>query len=203
MKKSYFKCLFAVLALVLCSTNMQAQEADWSVIKNCNVVDYIFFDDVITLNMQAGDELKIALHSEGPEYQLAYYFDLSNLTLGQDLVLSSNSPYSWRGGQEEEESDMCDGLAYIAPSTATYRLEFKDTWQDIEYSGDHGQNWVFHGAGTTLCVTRKVSVPHPTDIEQVEAGKITPNPTIYNVLGQRVPAMQKGLHLVNGKKVLL
>lgn len=196
--KGLFISLIAALAMMLCPNKLSAQEADWHVLVNCEEV-YVYYGEHNFLSLNAGDELKIVLTSDAAERQLSFFFDLSGLVLNQDMELSSNAAYSSIG----EILELCDGgVAYTVTNTGNYKLDFKDDWQDIEYSGDHDQFWTFHSAGITLNLSRLLTVPGPTAIEQAEAGMITEKPIIYNILGQRVPTKQSGLNVINGKKVL-
>lgn len=56
-------------------------------------------------------------------------------------------------------------------------------------------------AGTWEIKNFGVSATTPQGIESVEAGKATKQ-VIYNMAGQRMEKMQKGLNIVNGKKVI-
>ena len=48
----------------------------------------------------------------------------------------------------------------------------------------------------------EINLDDPTGIEAIENGQLTIDNEIYNLAGQRLSKMQKGINIVNGKKIL-
>ena len=153
--------------------------------------------------------------------------DPNNVTINFDKVvagtISANVPVLVKATQAST-SQVFEGVQVIAPTTdvqvAGNNVIFKGVYAPITVAeGDYfiGNDALYKSAGSTnikafrayLDATADVEVKMfiggteiETGIKTIDNGQWTMDNEIYNLAGQRISKMQKGINIVNGKKVL-
>ncbi len=107
-----------------------------------------------------------------------------------------------------EGSNLLDGtVATVARNTTgtTYVLSNLDGIGLYEYEGEHlakGKAYLFVAGGGVKALTFDFSDADGINTVQGSGFKVQ-DPEIYNLAGQRMSRVQKGVNIVNGKKVLV
>jgi len=130
------------------------------------------------------------------DVQLIYNAGLTSLKVkGQDVPAFATDKLNYE--MEVEGTVTLDDIVAVADGKAALidkKMEMKDDvmeCQIVVYSGDMGK-------ATTYTILIK---QHTTGISNIDRNEVG-NHAIYNLNGQRVMKAQKGIYIINGKKVL-
>ena len=105
-------------------------------------------------------------------------------------------------GNKKLETVLYVGTNYVAPAFEASDVNFKNVTLYVRQSllDRFRQNEVY---AATFAAIEPIDDELLNGIDNIEIKKIPKTDVIYNVMGQRLTKMKKGINIVNGKKVLI
>ena len=88
-------------------------------------------------------------------------------------------------------------------ATANQQLHKIDTWTKDTVLDNITLVAILSGKNDTTNQLLPISITNTTGISNINAGVDTDNMVIYNLQGVRLNQLQKGLNIVNGKKIVI